>query len=72
MRQRRRTAQDADGYRQKEAYAARREAIFAHDRELPYRKSHENPAIKKVYEEFLEEPNSHIAHHLLHTTYCIK
>ena len=57
---------------QKEAYAARREAIFAHDRELPYRKSHENPAIKKVYEEFLEEPNSHIAHHLLHTTYCIK
>lgn len=57
---------------QAEAYAARREAIFAHDRELPYRKSHENPAIKKIYEEFLEEPNSHIAHHLLHTTYCIK
>ena len=55
-----------------EAYAARRAATFAHDRELTYRKSHENPAIKKIYEEFLEEPNSHIAHHLLHTTYCNK
>lgn len=53
------------------AYAARRAAIFAHDRELTYRKSHENPAIKKIYEEFLEEPNSHIAHHLLHTKYCL-
>ena len=54
------------------AYANRRAATFAHDRELTYRKSHENPAIKKIYEEFLEEPNSHIAHHLLHTKYCLK
>lgn len=54
-----------------EAYRARRASIFAHDKELPYRKSHENPAIKKIYEDFLEEPNSHIAHHLLHTEYCI-
>lgn len=55
-----------------EAYAARRKATFDHDAELPYRKSHENPAIKKIYDEFLEEPNGHIAHHLLHTKYCIK
>lgn len=55
-----------------EAYAARRKAIFVHDEELPYRKSHENPAIKKIYDEFLETPNSHVAHHLLHTKYCIK
>lgn len=54
-----------------EAYAARREAIFVHDRELPVRKSHESPAVKKVYEEFLGEPGSHIAHHLLHTEYCL-
>lgn len=54
-----------------EAYAARREATFRHDRELTYRKSHENPAIKKIYDEFLEAPNSHIAHHLLHTEYCL-
>lgn len=53
-----------------EAYAARRAAIFAHDAELPYRKSHENPAITKIYDEFLEKPNSHVAHHLLHTEYC--
>ena len=55
-----------------EAYAARRAATFAHDKALPIRKSHENPAIKKIYDEFLEEPNSHIAHHLLHTTYFNK
>ena len=55
-----------------EAYAARRKATFDHDKELPYRKSHENPAIKKIYDEFLKEPNGPIAHHLLHTKYCIK
>ena len=36
---------------------------------LGYRKSHENPIVKKVYEEFLGEPNSHKAHELLHTHY---
>ncbi len=36
---------------------------------LEYRKSHENPLIKKVYDEFLGEPNSHKAHELLHTHY---
>ena len=36
---------------------------------LAYRKSHENPQIKKIYEEFLGEPNSHKAHEILHTTY---
>ena len=48
---------------------ARREALLAHDRELPYRKSHENPAVKRLYEEFLEKPGSSPAHHLLHTSY---
>ena len=32
----------------------------------------EIPKIYTNYEEFLEEPNSHIAHHLLHTAYCIE
>ncbi len=36
---------------------------------LEIRKSHENPIVKKVYEEFLGEPNSHKAHELLHTHY---
>ena len=53
------------------AYAARRESTFAHDRNLPLRKSHENPAIKKIYDEFLHEPCGHKSHELLHTHYCI-
>lgn len=53
-----------------EAYAARRESTFRHDRELPLRKSHENPAITQIYGEFLGEPNGHKSHELLHTHYC--
>ncbi len=52
-----------------EAYANRRAALLQHDEELPVRKSHENPSIQKLYEDFLEKPNSEKAHHLLHTTY---
>ena len=33
------------------------------------RKSHENPMIKKLYEEYLKEPNSELSHQLLHTSY---
>ncbi|MCK7532482.1 MAG: iron hydrogenase small subunit [Marinilabiliales bacterium] len=36
------------------------------------RKSHENPFIIKLYEEFLGKPNSEKAHHLLHTHYFDK
>ena len=32
-------------------------------------KSHESPIIKQVYQEYLEEPGSHIAHQILHTTF---
>lgn len=53
-----------------EAYAARRASLFAHDANLPLRKSHENPSIKKIYDDFLEKPNGHVPHHLLHTEYC--
>lgn len=52
------------------AYAARRANTFVHDENLPIRKSHENPSIQKLYKEYLEEPNGHISHHLLHTEYC--
>lgn len=52
------------------AYESRREAIFEHDRALEYRKSHENPSVKKIYDEFLKEPCGEKSHHLLHTTYC--
>jgi NADP-reducing hydrogenase subunit HndD len=47
----------------------RAEATYEEDREKPIRKSHENPDIKKLYKEFLGEPNSHKAHELLHTFY---
>lgn len=48
------------------------EAIFTADRMSKIRKSHENPAILKLYKEFLGEPNSHKAHELLHTHYTKK
>ena len=51
---------------------ARMQAIYAEDEGLPIRKSHENPAIKALYEEFLGEPNSHKSHKLLHTHYTPK
>lgn len=47
----------------------RMEALYEEDRNKTLRKSHENPMIKKIYEEFLESPNSHFAHALLHTEY---
>ena len=37
------------------------------DEEMPLRFSHENPAVQKLYEEYLEKPMSHKAHELLHT-----
>ncbi|MDX1357361.1 MAG: NADH-dependent [FeFe] hydrogenase, group A6 [Clostridia bacterium] len=45
------------------------DAIYKADKDLPMRKSHENPAIKKLYEEFLGEPLGEKSHHLLHTHY---
>lgn len=45
------------------------EAINKIDKNKPIRKSHENPSIKKIYDEFLEKPLSEKAHHLLHTKY---
>ncbi|MCK5134438.1 MAG: [FeFe] hydrogenase, group A [Bacteroidales bacterium] len=51
---------------------ARTKAIYEEDRNKPIRKSHENPYIKKLYEEFLGEPLSEKAHELLHTHYFDK
>ncbi len=47
----------------------RQKAIYSEDQSKTIRKSHENPYIKKLYEEFLGEPLSEKAHHLLHTEY---
>ena len=45
------------------------EALYQDDRNNPIRKSHKNPSILRLYEEFLGEPGSHAAHKLLHTSY---
>ena len=47
----------------------RKGSLYSEDRRLPLRKSHQNPYVKKVYDEFLEKPGSELAHHLLHTHY---
>jgi NADP-reducing hydrogenase subunit HndD len=49
--------------------ALRAKALYDSDAACPIRKSHENPSIQKLYEEFLGTPGSHKAHELLHTTY---
>ena len=48
---------------------ARAQGLYSEDEAKTIRKSHENPDIKKLYTEFLGEPNSHKAHELLHTHY---
>ena len=50
----------------------RAEGLYKEDSELGIRKSHMNPSIQKLYQEFLEHPNSHKAHELLHTFYANK
>lgn len=55
-----------------EILKARATAIYEEDRKKPLRKSHENPFIIKLYDEFLGKPNSEKAHHLLHTHYFDK
>ena len=47
----------------------RAKALYTEDEQKVLRKSHENPEIKQIYADFLGEPNGHLAHELLHTTY---
>ncbi len=50
----------------------RAKALYEEDAILKVRKSHKNPEIKKLYEDYLGEPNGHKAHKLLHTHYTKK
>ncbi len=45
------------------------QALYEIDSKMKNRKSHENESVKKLYKEFLGEPNGHIAHEILHTHY---
>ncbi len=48
------------------------DATYEEDRNKPIRKSHENPSIIKLYQEYLGEPCGHKSHELLHTHYFDK
>ncbi|MBR1969203.1 MAG: [Clostridia bacterium] len=50
----------------------RAKAIYNEDKALPLRKSHDNPYIKKLYEEYLGKPCGHKSHELLHTHYIAR
>ena len=43
--------------------------LYNDDKNSDLRKSHENSAVKKLYDEYFGEPNSHKAHEILHTHY---
>ncbi len=50
----------------------RADALYSIDEKSVIRKSHENPVMKQLYEEFLEKQGSHVAHKYLHTEYRAK
>ncbi|MDR1578439.1 MAG: [FeFe] hydrogenase, group A [Deltaproteobacteria bacterium] len=52
------------GYR-----AKRVKGLYADDRSLPFRKSHENPEVQALYRDFLKEPCGHLSHQLLHSSF---
>jgi NADP-reducing hydrogenase subunit HndD len=47
----------------------RAKVLYDLDSSMPYRKSHENPAIKELYSTYFGKPGSHKAHEVLHTSY---
>ena len=47
--------------------AIRAKVLYDIDANMPLRKSHQNPSIKKLYDEYLGKPGSHKAHETLHT-----
>ena len=53
----------------KDVRKLRADALYTIDEKSKIRKSHENPVIKQLYQEYLVEPGGHKAHELLHTHY---
>lgn len=56
----------------KDVRAIRGASLYKEDENLPLRKSHDNPTIKALYEEYLGKPGSEKAHKILHTTYVAR
>lgn len=48
----------------------RQQVLISIDRVSTYRKSQENPDILRLYDDYYGEPNSEVAHRLLHTGYA--
>lgn len=60
----------SDLVRMTENYLEKRaNALYREDESKVLRKSHENPMIKMIYDEFFDSPNSQKAHEILHTHY---
>ncbi|SHH31989.1 NADH-dependent [FeFe] hydrogenase, group A6 [Tepidibacter thalassicus] len=53
----------------KEIMEMRKEGLYNSDRNNEIRRSFENPEVKELYDEYLKNPGSHLAHKLLHTSY---
>ncbi len=49
--------------------ALRAKALYDYDEAYELRRSHNNPDVQKLYDEYFEKPNSHKAHEILHTSY---
>lgn len=58
-----------DKEKTEEVCRLRAQGLYDIDKAMPMRKSHKNPEIKALYDEYLGEANGHKAHHLLHTHY---
>ena len=63
---------DANTRAEVDIRSERAKALYNEDADKNIRKSHENPMIKKIYADYLEKPNSHKAHKLLHTHYTAR
>lgn len=50
----------------------RAKALYQEDQSLTYRRSHHNPRVLKMYEEYFEQPGGHKSHKLLHTHYVAR
>lgn len=61
--------QDGDTRNFKDLRALRAAGLYGEDAAMALRKSHENPVVKEVYENYLGEPGGPLSHHILHTQY---
>lgn len=53
----------------KEILKKRQQALYSVDERKALRRSYESPVVKRIYEEWLGKPGSHLAHEALHTSF---